>query len=124
MKKKFNENAIENELREGSAFFSNKQSSLETEPETELTVDVDEKQALEKKEEKRTYVRTSVRTDGRPPEQDRIKIRHAFNIYADQLHALQKVQLEAVKSETKKPTLAEMVSEAIDMYLDKLEKEK
>src|ERR1051326_9171961 len=59
--------------------------------------------------------RTSERTDVQ--KSVRRVIRHAFDIYADQLYALQTLQLQAVQSGRKKPKLGSMVQRAIDLYL-------
>jgi hypothetical protein len=77
-------------------------------------------------EQKRTNVLSDVRTDERPigrtnvrteAKQKRRKIRHAFDIYQDQLFSLQMRQLEAVQRGKRKPKLGRMVQDAIDMYL-------
>ncbi len=63
-------------------------------------------------------VRTNERTYGRTVSSPkRQKIRHAFDIYRDQLMALQLRQLEAVQRGRRKPKLGKMVQEAIDLYL-------
>ena len=68
-------------------------------------------------------VRTNVPTYERPNERtsvrkkERVKIRHAFDIFEDQLRELQLLQLEAVRSSKKKPNLGDMVQEAIDLFL-------
>ena len=70
-------------------------------------------------------VRTHARTDVRPdfskytPPKSRMRIRHPFNIYADQLNAMHEIQLKAVQADKKKPTLANMVTTAIDDFLRK-----
>jgi len=46
-------------------------------------------------------------------------IRHTFDIYADQLTALQGIQLKSVQNGRKKPTLGDMVQKALDLYLQK-----
>ena len=67
----------------------------------------------------RTYERTNVRTKVKPKRQ---KIRHAFDIYQDQLISLQMRQLEAVQRGKRKPKLGKMVQDAIDLYLRQSEK--
>jgi hypothetical protein len=63
-------------------------------------------------------VQSSVRTDERSDVQKpRRIIRHAFDIYADQLYALQTIQLKAVQNGRKKPKLGTMVQRALDLYL-------
>jgi hypothetical protein len=63
----------------------------------------------------RTDERTDVRTDR--PKPDRVVVRHPFDIFEDQLHALYAIQLNAVRSGRKKPKLGAMVRKAIDHYL-------
>lgn len=70
-------------------------------------------------------VRSSARAPVRTPlsrpihRTSRIRIRHPFNIFADQLEALQQIQLEKVTAGKKKPTLAKMVTQALDEYLER-----
>jgi hypothetical protein len=66
-------------------------------------------------------VHSDGRTDGRTNvhKPARSIIRHAFDIYADQLYALQALQLEAVQRGRKKPKLGSMVQKALDLYLQK-----
>ncbi|MCL4552431.1 MAG: hypothetical protein M1305_02590 [Candidatus Marsarchaeota archaeon] len=72
-------------------------------------------------EQKRPDVRTDGRTYGRTyvRKAGRVKIRHAFDIFEDQLRALQLLQLEAVRADKKKRKLGEMVQEAIDLFLER-----
>lgn len=79
-----------------------------------------------KQDQKRTNVLSDVRTDERTSERTNVrtiikpkrrKIRHAFDIYQDQLISLQMRQLEAVQRGKRKPKLGKMVQEAIDQYL-------
>jgi hypothetical protein len=65
----------------------------------------------------RTNERTDVRTEINNPPKKRRKIRHAFDIYEDQLQSLIMLQLEAVQKGKKKPKLGKMAQEAIDIYL-------
>jgi len=73
-------------------------------------------------------VRPYVRTDGRTPlelppiKQQRVRIRHPFNIFADQLADLRTLEVERVRAGKKKKTLAAMVTTAIDDYLKKQKK--
>ena len=46
-------------------------------------------------------------------------IRHTFDIYANQLSKLQRLQLEAIRNGRKKPTLGGLVQKALDLYLQK-----
>jgi hypothetical protein len=58
-----------------------------------------------------SYERTDVRKD------ERVRIRHAFDIFEDQLRALQLLQLQAVQAGKPKPKLGQMVQEGIDLLL-------
>jgi len=74
-------------------------------------------------EENQVQFRTNVRPDERTDiwinqiHQKRQKIRHAFDIYQDQLMELQLWQLKAVQKGKRKPKLGKMVQEALDVYL-------
>ena len=91
MTKKLNEDRIQNELRNQSAFFPN-----------------------EKK--KRSFQRSNVPTD--EPTEPRVIIRHTFDIYDDQLRELHSIQLKAVQSGKKKPKIGAMVRKAIDEFFE------
>ncbi len=88
-------------------------------PSSDVTVPVYEARNV------RPHARSSIRSGGRtdtrlivlPSNRTRIRIRHPFNIYADQLEALQRIQLERMQAGKKKPTLAKMVTQALDQYL-------
>lgn len=70
----------------------------------------------------------NVHSDGRTNERTNVQkpirriIRHAFDIYSDQLYALQAIQLEAVQDGKKKPKLGTMVQRALDLYLQQRKK--
>jgi hypothetical protein len=64
----------------------------------------------------RSNERTLERTDERSL--NRVKVRHTFDIFADQLRDLQTIQLKAVQRGKRKPTLGKMVQQAIDLYLE------
>ncbi|MCI0558940.1 MAG: hypothetical protein MN733_10625 [Nitrososphaera sp.] len=68
-----------------------------------------------KRTDVRTYQRPNERTDVR--KKKRVKIRHAFDIFEDQLRDLQLLQLEAVRRGKRKPKLGVMVQQAIDSFL-------
>lgn len=67
--------------------------------------------------EERKVVRSNERTT--EYEKDRVKIRHTFDIYDDQLGMLHQIQLEAVQAGGKKPKLGDMVQEALSDYFKK-----
>ena len=72
----------------------------------------------------RTKKRTNVRTKSRVKQikSQRIKIRHTFDIYQDQLVSMQAIQLEAFKKGLKKPRLGDLVQKALDSYFKKNKK--
>jgi len=135
MKKKLNTESITNELEGASLFFKKPDTppSL-SEPEKSITEKVvstlpdsptpeniitptpqakNEEIQAQKRSNERTFGRTVERTS----KPHREKIRHTFDIYKDQLIALQVIQLEAVQSGKKKPKLGKMVSEGIDLFI-------
>jgi hypothetical protein len=67
----------------------------------------------------RTIERKSVRTNVRKKKR-RVRIRHAFDIYEDQLRALHTLQLEAIRAGKIKPRLGKMVQKALDQYLENM----
>ena len=80
-------------------------------PEAQIDINQDQKRTFERSNE-RTMERTNV-----PLRQNRVRIRHTFDIYQDQLVALQGIQFEKVQAGKKKPKLGKMVSDGIDLYL-------
>jgi hypothetical protein len=44
-------------------------------------------------------------------------VRHSFDVYEDQVIALQSLQLVALQQGRRKPSLGDMVQQAIDRYL-------
>jgi hypothetical protein len=144
MKKKLNTDIITNELEGASLFFTKSASPLPApEPEKPVTekdsnplkdspffekaaTSLHQAQNENKQDQKRTNVLSDVRTNERPivgtnvrptVKPKRQKIRHAFDIYQDQLFNLQMRQLEAVQKGKRKPRLGKMVQDAIDQYL-------
>lgn len=67
---------------------------------------------LEPVVEKKEKIKTSERPDGR------LK-RHPFDIFEDQLTGLAEIQLKIQKETGKKPTLGELVREALDNLIKK-----
>lgn len=71
----------------------------------------------------RPYVRTNERTILRPDEstnnrtKGRKKIRHAFDIFEDQLIALKEAQLSRQKARRGRYNLGDLVQEALDLFL-------
>jgi hypothetical protein len=133
MKKKLDIEKISNELEGASLFFTKTPSSPPLQS-TQITKDdkaglsdsptaqdQSEKYQAQKRTNDLSYVRPYERTSERTitPKPKRQKIRHAFDIYMDQLISLQVRQLEAVQKGKKKPKLGKMVQDAIDQYLKK-----
>lgn len=144
MKKKLNIDGITNELEGASLFFTRSATPpsvpepKKTWPEKDVnpladspffektTAPLPQAQNENNQDQKRTNVLSDVRTNDRTNERPvvklkRQKIRHAFDIYEDQLFALQIRQLEAVQKSRRKPKLGKMVQEAIDLYLKQTE---
>jgi hypothetical protein len=75
----------------------------------------------QKRSDERTFERPNERSNERlnerPHKQKREKIRHTFDIYRDQLVALQMIQLEKFQAGKKKPKLGKMVAEGIDLFI-------
>jgi hypothetical protein len=107
-----------------------KEDSTNYQPQSPTTLKAEEinleAQNENKQDQKRTNVLSDVRTNERPYDgtnerpnvkPKRQKIRHAFDIYQDQLFALQMKQLEAVQRGKRKPKLGKMVQDAIDLFL-------
>ena len=135
MKKKLNTESITNEL-EGASLFFTKSVSPPSLPKTDrITIEkyvsplpdspslantdipITQVPIEENQDQKRSNERTFARTYERPNKPKREKIRHTFDIYKDQLLALQVIQLEAVQSGKKKPKLGKMVSKGIDLFI-------
>ena len=100
-KKRLNSEMVLSELSEQSVFF--------------------QKQAPNELKSERSDERTKEPTNERSnvPTVQRTKVRHTFDIYADQIVSLHQHQLETLQNEGIKPHLGEMVQEALDDYLVK-----
>ena len=98
-KKRLNSEMVLSELSEQSVFFQ-KQTPKELKTE----------RSNERSNEP-TNDRSNVRTV------QRTKVRHTFDIFADQIASLHKCQLETIQKEGVKPHLGDMVQEALDDYL-------
>ena len=75
----------------------------------------------------RTNTRSSIRSDERSETKEifhckievpevRRKVRHSFDIFEDQKSALEKLQLAIANQEGTKPSMGDMVQEALDLY--------
>ena len=143
MKKKLDIGNITNELAGASLFFT-KPATAPSLPESEKAI-VEKKdnplasspffekpstplsqvQTEENQDQKRSNERTLERPNERSNERSierkvkrkREKIRHTFDIYRDQLVALQMIQLEKFQAGKKKPKLGKMVAEGIDLFI-------
>ena len=100
-KKRLNSEMVLSELSEQSVFF-------QKQPPKELKSD-----RFNEPSNERTNERSNDRTV------QRTKVRHTFDIFADQIVSLHKCQLETLQNEGIKPHLGEMVQEALDDYLVK-----
>jgi len=117
MTKKLNEQAIQNEL-EQSAFFreiksldSSVDDNSHSKPSPSLSTNEPAIDANNDETKHRTPERSNERTE------ERIKIRHTFDIYEDQLVALHTLQLISLQTKNFKPKLGELVQDALDKYL-------
>jgi len=120
-KKVLNTAGVLNELKGQSAYFDKPKSHGKSPGNKDLSnsppdTTIKQKPKTDKRTEVLLYDRTSERTNGRNA--DRIKIRHAFDIFEDQLRELHTRQLEAVRAGKKKPGLGEMVQHALDEYIE------
>ena len=61
--------------------------------------------------------RTFERTNDR--HRERVRVRHSFDVWQDQLHALTELQAHAFSATGRKPKLGELVQEALDAYIAK-----
>lgn len=100
MVKKLNEQVVRNEL-ENSAFFRKNNSS----------------NPQDNRPTKRNNVPNIERSNERTGQ--RIKIRHTFDIYKDQLTSLHSLQLISLQEKNYKLKLGDMVQEALDAYIQK-----
>lgn len=100
MVKKLNEQIVRNEL-ENSVFFR-KNNSSESQGDTPI-----------KRTNEPTLERSNERTE------QRIKIRHTFDIFKDQLVSLHSLQLKTIQEKNYKPKLGDMIQEALDAYIQK-----
>jgi len=125
-RKKLNAANVLNELKGQSAFFSKPKARIASperkdiiNPPQTIPASKNTREPNESKSDECTevllYDRTSERTNVRNV--DRVKIRHAFDIFEDQLRELHTRQLEAVRAGKKKPGLGEMVQRALDEYI-------
>ena len=105
------------------------QSNLSTLPHSQSTeksirtlsqVQTEENQDQKRSDERtfeRPNERSNERLNERPSKRKREKIRHTFDIFRDQLVALQMIQLEKFQAGKKKPKLGKMVAEGIDLFI-------
>jgi hypothetical protein len=97
MTKSLNEYVVQNELENSVFFRKNRRFSSE------------EKSAENNYCSERSNERTL----------ERIKIRHTFDIFKDQLESLYSIQLEDMHNKKSKKKLGEMVQVALDLYIQK-----
>ena len=62
----------------------------------------------------RSNERTTIRTN------ERSRIRHSFDIYQDQLLAMADIQAAIFRKTGRKPKMGELVQEALDLYIKKM----
>ena len=66
----------------------------------------------------RPHGRTNERPAARAPQQ-RENIRHSFDVWQDQLHALAEIQAQDFAVSGKKPKMGDFVKEALDEYISR-----
>ncbi|MCL6554669.1 MAG: hypothetical protein K6W08_16350 [Firmicutes bacterium] len=76
----------------------------------------------------RTDERTAVREEAAPAElldertagrtNERPRVRHSFDVYRDQIDALQEIQLLRKRRTGRRPTLGELVQQALDRFIE------
>jgi hypothetical protein len=96
-----------------SPFFEKPSTPL---PQARNEENQDQKRSVERTFE-RPNERINERSNKRSMKMKREKIRHTFDIFRDQLVALQMIQLEKFQAGKKKPKLGKMVAEGIDLFI-------
>jgi len=118
-RKTLNVEALTNELQGASLFF---QKPKPTPPlvGTRQSRVIEGEQSVYAVKNERPNERTIERTNVRKMEKaERVKVRHSFDVYKDQLVELQALQLTAVRRGKRKPKLGDLVQQAIDLYLSR-----
>jgi len=107
-KKKFNTTALQNEL-EQSAFFAARHV-----PEAELVEPIPAQSPVAPQSSKTERItRPVVRTN------ERTKVRHAFDVFADQLLTLRQMALAREVATGKRVFIGDLVQEAIDLLISR-----
>jgi hypothetical protein len=91
------------------------ESELDDVPPEPTARDTPQPERSSAQENERSTGRTNVRTYERTGE--RVRIRHSFDIYQDQLIALADIQIAAFRLTGRKPPIGELVQEALDEYI-------
>ena len=118
-KKQLNSEIVLNELKQGSAFFPEKKrvDGLTSSDESKQRTFERSLNGTNQGSKKRTVEPTNHSSN--EPTKQRTKVRHTFDIFADQLQGLHQYQLECIQDGTRKPKLGDMVQVALDEYLAK-----
>ena len=103
-RKKLNIAGVRNEL-EASAFFSPPPAPAPAKEQTAEAINDTTKHRLNE--------RTVERTVERP------KVRHTFDIFADQVTSLKRIQLERAEMSDKRYRMGDLVQEALDSFIAK-----
>lgn len=122
-KKKLETDTIRNELEGASAFFRQKSPAPESSGSGEALSEAKSvgKSANFRGPNEGTFERPSVRT-AKPKHHrsnERTKVRHTFDIFADQLTALRRIRLDREEISGKRYLLGDLVQEALDMLIAK-----
>ncbi len=124
MSKKLNIDSITSEL-EGSAFFPQKKIVAESPVPAENTTKTSAERTISSIKDKKNapYPRTPSTSRTPVPPRRKIKQRHPFDIYEDQLEELRKLSLED-RMKGGIGSMSSMVREAIDIIIEKRHQEK
>ncbi len=99
------------ELEDGAAGAATRQEAPEHEPDDDPPPP--RRRAASSPGNGRTFERTNER------HRERVCVRHSFDVWQDQLHALTELQARAFSATGRKPKLGELVQEALDAYIAK-----
>jgi hypothetical protein len=117
-KKDLNPQSMVNELKGHSVYFNEKKANTLKRGSTPVKKGTENIQEMQNNNvrsnegpNERKFERSSVRR------RRRVKIRHTFDIFEDQLRELHSIQLKAIQSGKKRPKIGSMVQKALDSYL-------
>jgi sugar-specific transcriptional regulator TrmB len=86
-----------------------------TQPASPAPAKQDDKAAVDVQPKKPKTERAVERSNERTVE--RTKVRHSFDVFEDQLTTLEEIQHKAKKANGKKPSLGDLIQEALDKWI-------